>query len=160
MDTMLTFMLSQYAELPVPQETLFCWLDKWLFEKEKRCVDKTFSAQFPWKETGLPQDDFLQRKLHINGRQFLTGPRYRGGDINSPFIDVVASDSNIDCSVLKFISQEWAQLKPQYIRILTPGHDKVQGITDQLIYASCLSGAPEYDATVTLRAAEYADFRL
>lgn len=159
MDTMLAFMLSQYAELPVPQETLFCWLDKWLSEQEKRCVDKTFSAQFPWKETGLPQDYFLQRKLNINGRQFLTGPRYRGGDINSPFIDIVASDSNIDSSVLKFISQEWAQLKPQYIRILTPGHDKVQGITDQLIYASCLSGAPEYNDTVTLRAAEYADFK-
>ncbi len=82
-----------------------------------------------------------------------------GGDINNPFIDIVASDSGIDCSVLKSVSHEWVQLQPQYIRILSPGHLKVQGITDQLIYAFCLSGAPEYpDEVLTLRPAECADF--
>lgn len=159
MDMMLKFMLSQYAQLPVPQDILHNWLEKWISEQERYCVDSTFSARFPWKETGLPQDYFLQRKLNIDGQQFLTGPRYRGGDINSPFIDIVASDSSIDCFVLKSICQEWAQLKPQYIRILTPGHQKIQGTTDQFIYASCLSGASEYqDDTVTLRPAKYADF--
>ncbi|MGY5958943.1 N-acetyltransferase domain-containing protein [Kosakonia sp. BK9b] len=159
MDMMLKFMLSQYAELPVPQDILHSWLEKWISEQEKYCVDSTFSSRFPWKETGLPQAYFLQRKLNIDGQQFLTGPRYRGGDINSPFIDIVASDSSINCSVLKSVCQEWAQLKPQYIRILTPGHEKVHGITDQLIYAAWLSGAAEYeDDTVTLRLAEYADF--
>ncbi len=156
---MLEFMLSQYAQLPVPQDILHSWLEKWISEQEKYCVDSTFSARFPWKETGLPQEYFLQRKLNIDGQHFLTGPRYRGGDINSPFIDIVASDSSIDCSVLKYVCQEWAQLKPLYIRILTPGHHKNQGITDQFIYASCLSGASEYqDDTVTLRLAKHADF--
>lgn len=156
---MLEFMFSQYAQLPVPQDILHSWLEKWISEQEKYCVDSTFSARFPWKETGLPQEYFLQRKLNIDGQHFLTGPRYRGGDINSPFIDIVASDSSIDCSVLKYVCQEWAQLKPLYIRILTPGHHKNQGITDQFIYASCLSGASEYqDDTVTLRLAKHADF--
>lgn len=159
MDRMIKFMLSQYAELPVPQETLCSWLEKWISEQEKWCVDSTFSARFPWKETGLPQEYFLQRKLTIDGQQFLTGPRYRGGDINNPFIDIVASDSGTDWSVLKSVSQEWAQLQPQYIRILSPGHHKVQGVTDQLIYASCLPGVPEYqDEALTLRPAEYTDF--
>ncbi|ELY2668028.1 hypothetical protein ACWWI0_002432 [Cronobacter sakazakii] len=159
MNMMLKFMLSQYAQLPIPQDILHSWLEKWIYEQEKYCVDTTFSARFPWKETGLPQEYFLQRKLNIDGHQFLTGPRYRGGDINNPFIDIVASDSNIDCSVLKSVCQEWEQLKPQYIRILTPGHEESQGITDQFIYASWLSGASEYpDDSVTLRLAEYVDF--
>lgn len=156
---MLRFMLSQYAELPMPEETLHHWLEKWISEQEKRCFDKAFAARFPWNETGLPQEYFLQRKLCINGRHFLTGPRYKGGDINCPFIDIVASDSGIDNSALKFVSQEWAQLKPQHIRIFTPGHNNVQGITDQLIYASCLTHVSEYqDDILNIRPAVYADF--
>ncbi|MGK3430106.1 hypothetical protein ACSLO7_30620, partial [Klebsiella pneumoniae] len=41
-------------------------------------------ARFPWRETGLCQEYFLQRKLKIDGKQFLTGPRYQGGNINKP----------------------------------------------------------------------------
>jgi len=89
-------MLSQYAELPLSQKTLHCWLEKWIYEQEERCTDSAFSARFPWQETGLPQSYFLQRKLCIDGRYFLTGPRYKGGDINSPFIDVVASNAGMD----------------------------------------------------------------
>lgn len=159
MDMMLRFMLSQYAELPMPQKTLHHWLEKWISEQEKRCFDKAFAARFPWNETGLPQEYFLQRKLCINGRHLLTGPRYKGGDINCPFIDIIASDSGIDNSVLKSVSQEWAQLKPQHIRIFTPGHNNVQGITDQLIYASCLTHVSEYQNDIlNIRPAVYADF--
>ncbi|MGS3448410.1 GNAT family N-acetyltransferase [Klebsiella electrica] len=156
---MMTYMLSQYADLPLSQKTLAGWLEKWIYEQERRCTDEAFSAQFPWQETGLPQHDFLQRKLRIAGRHFLTGPRYHGGDINRPFIDIVASDSDINPLVLQAVSQEWAQLKPEYIRILTPFYSNVQGITDQLIYASRLSSAAEYqDDALTLRPAVYADF--
>lgn len=156
---MLTYMLTQYAELPLSKETLRLWLEKWLSEQEARCIDEAFSAQFPWKETGLPRQYFLQRKLSVEGRQFLTGPRYQGGDINKPFIDIVGMDSDINHVALKFISQEWGQLKPQYIRILTSCHHNLQGITDQLIYASPLSCAPEYlDDTLTLKPAVYNDF--
>jgi hypothetical protein len=71
---MMTYMLSQYADLPLSQKTLAGWLEKWIYEQERRCTDEAFSAQFPWQETGLPQHDFLQRKLRIAGRHFLTGP--------------------------------------------------------------------------------------
>ncbi len=159
MDTLLNYMLSQYSELPLPPETRREWLEKWIFQQEQRCVDQRFSAQFPWQETGLPQTYFLQRNLDIDGRKFLTGPRYLGGNIDYPFIDIVASDSNIDDSVIKAISLEWAALKPKQIRILTPGNHKVHGITDQLVYAARLSDAAEYhDDTLTLRLAVYADY--
>ncbi|WLS81034.1 hypothetical protein Q3V30_00520 [Erwinia pyri] len=156
---MLRFMLSQYAELPLPHKTLHNWLEKWIYEQEERCADDAFAARFPWKETGLPQSYFLQRKLCIDGQYFLTGPRYRGGDINRPFIDIVASSAGIDDSVLKAVSREWAELKPQHIRQLTPGNNTVQGVTDQLIYASCLANEPKYyDDALTLKPAASADF--
>ncbi len=52
MDMMLKFMLSQYAELPLPQKTLHSWLEKWISEQTERCADNAFAAGFPWKETG------------------------------------------------------------------------------------------------------------
>lgn len=159
MDMMLSFMLSQYAELPFSQKTLQSRLEKWIYKQEERCADSAFSARFPWKETGLPQSYFLQRKLCIDGRYFLTGPRYKGGDINRPFIDVVASNAGIDDSVLKAISLEWTELKPQHIRQLTPGNTTLQGVTDQLIYASCLTNEPKYyDDALSLKPAEITDF--
>ncbi|NIG21272.1 GNAT family N-acetyltransferase [Pantoea sp. Al-1710] len=159
MDMMLRFMLSQYAGLPFSQNKLHSWLEKWIYEQERKCADSAFAARFPWKETGLHQSYFLQRKLCINGRYFLTGPRYKGGDINCPFIDVVASSAGMDDSVLKAISREWRELKPQHIRQLTPGHIAARGITDQLIYASFPANKSKYyDDALTLKPAAGADF--
>ncbi len=115
---MLSYMLSQYARLPVPEVTLRSWLKQWLSEQESRCTDRSFSARFPWRETGLCQEYFLQRKLKIDGKQFLTGPRYQGGNINKPFIDIVGMDSDLNHTALELISKEWSQLRAQYVRIL------------------------------------------
>lgn len=110
---MLSYMLSQYARLPVPEVTLRSWLKQWLSEQESRCTDRSFSARFPWRETGLCQEYFLQRKLKIDGKQFLTGPRYQGGNINKPFIDIVGMDSDLNHTALELISKEWSQLTTQ-----------------------------------------------
>ena len=107
---MLSYMLSQYARLPVPEVTLRSWLKQWLSEQESRCTDRSFSARFPWRETGLCQEYFLQRKLKIDGKQFLTGPRYQGGNINKPFIDIVGMDSDLNHTALELISKEWSEL--------------------------------------------------
>ncbi|WP_221884921.1 hypothetical protein, partial [Acinetobacter baumannii] len=135
-------MLSQYARLPVPEVTLRSWLKQWLSEQESRCTDRSFSARFPWRETGLCQEYFLQRKLKIDGKQFLTGPRYQGGNINKPFIDIVGMDSDLNHTALELISKEWSQLRAQYVRILVPGQSFPQGIPDQYIYATSFSEPP------------------
>lgn len=70
----------------LPQKNLHSWLENWINNQEERCADNAFAARFPPKETGLPQSYFLQRKLCIDGRYFLTGPRYKGGDINRPLL--------------------------------------------------------------------------
>jgi hypothetical protein len=159
MDMMLGYMLSQYEELPLSKQTLCSWLEKWIDGHEEKCSDNTFAERFPWKEMGLPRTYFLQRKLCINSQYFLTGARYKGGDISSPFIDIVASSAAIDDDVIKAVSREWAKLKPLHIRHLSPGYHTFQGVTDQLIYASCLLNGPEYyDDAITLKTAAIADF--
>lgn len=87
-----------------------------------------FLGAISWRETGLYQEYFLQRKLKIDGKQFLTGPRYQGGNINKPFIDIVGMDSDLNHTALELISKEWSQLRAQYVRILVPGQSFPQGI--------------------------------
>ncbi len=159
MDNILEFMLSQYNGLPVPQSTLHRWLENWICNQEARQKDYSFAAKFPWRELCLPQSYFLQRKLCIDGQFFLTGPRFLGGDIDHPFIDIVASSADVDVSVLQVISKEWAELKPKHIRQLTSGNKSDTSVIDQLVYASPLSHEPKYcDDPLTLSPAVRADF--
>jgi len=159
MDNMLEFMLSQYEALPVSQSTLQRWLKKWIDTQEARQRDNSFSAKFPWKEMSLVQSYFLQRKLCIDGQFFLTGPRFLGGNINHPFVDIVASSAAVNDSVLQTISKEWGELKPKHIRQLTPGKRTDMGVIDQLVYAAPLNHAPKHcDDTLTLTPAEREDF--
>lgn len=118
-----------------------------------------FLGAISWRETGLCQEYFLQRKLKIDGKQFLTGPRYQGGNINKPFIDIVGMDSDLNHTALELISKEWSQLRAQYVRILVPGQSFPQGIPDQYIYATSFSEPPEFnDKSLTLQVATYEDF--
>lgn len=113
------------------------------------------STERNWFMSGI----FLQRKLKIDGKQFLTGPRYQGGNINKPFIDIVGMDSDLNHTALELISKEWSQLRAQYVRILVPGQSFPQGIPDQYIYATSFSEPPEFnDKSLTLQVATYEDF--
>lgn len=159
MDNMLKFMISQYEGLPVSQSTLNRWLKHWIYNQEAKQTDNSFSAKFPWKEMSLPQSYFLQRKLCIDGQFFLTGPRFLGGDINQPFVDIVASSAAVNDSVLQTISKEWIELKPKHIRQLTPGKRPDMGVVDQLVYAAPLNHDPRYcDDALTLASAVRQDF--
>ena len=131
---MLDYMVSRYQSLPVSPHRLRGWLIKWLTQQQAWCRDARFSAAFPWRETGLPQRYFLQRELHIDGQRYLTGPRYLGGDLAQPFIDVVALDGPINQQVACAIMQAWQALNPQTLRVLLPADHPAIGFTDQLIF--------------------------
>ncbi len=71
----------------------------------------------------------------------------------------MASSADIDDSVLKAVSREWADLKPLHIRQLAPCNNNVQGMADQLVYASSLFNQPQYhDDDLTLKPASGTDF--
>jgi len=150
MNAMLAYMLSLYQHIPLPPEKLAIQLNEWLKMQQSWCSDSEFSARFPWRETGLPQSTFLQRQLTVRGHHFITGPRYLGGDIHRPFIDVVASDADMTHDIAKAILQEWTLLNPQSIRILLPAHSPCRGSTDQLIYAAPLNALSNADSKADL----------
>ncbi|WP_288475055.1 N-acetyltransferase [uncultured Pantoea sp.] len=133
---MLNYMVSLYRTVPVSSACLSDWLTRWLAQETLRCHDHHFSAAFPWRETGLPQHTFLQRELSINGQRYLTGPRYLGGDLAQPFIDIVARDGELDHTVASAIMQAWQALSPLKLRILLPASAPDIGVTDQLVFVS------------------------
>ncbi|SFO51064.1 Acetyltransferase (GNAT) family protein [Candidatus Pantoea varia] len=133
---MLDYMVSLYRTVPVSSDCLSDWIASWLAQQQTRCHDHHFSADFPWRETGLPQHTFLQRELTVNGQRYLTGPRYLGGDLSQPFIEIVARDGPIDYAVADAIMQAWQPLKPLQLRILLPASHPDIGSTDQLIFLS------------------------
>lgn len=148
---MLDYMVSLYRTVPVSSACLSAWLASWLAQQQTQCHDHHFSAAFPWRETGLPQHTFLQRELTINGRRYLTGPRYLGGDISQPFIEIVARNGAIDYVVASAIMQAWQPLKPLKLRILLPATHPDIGLTDQLIFLSdsaALTVPPDEDISL------------
>lgn len=131
---MLDYMVSRYQSLPVSPNRLRGWLTDWLMQQQSWCRDARFSAAFPWRETGLPQRYFLQRELRIDGYRFLTGPRYSGGDLAQPFIDIVALDGPLNQQAACAIMQAWQAINPLRLRILLPATHATVGTTDQLIF--------------------------
>jgi len=156
---MLDYMMSLYRTVPVSSDCLSDWIASWLAQQQNRCHDHHFSANFPWRETGLPQHTFLQRELIINGQRYLTGPRYLGGDPAQPFIEIVARDGPLDYAVASTIMQAWQPLNPLKLRILLPASHPDIGLTDQLICISDSAGltAP-HDEDISLVKAGRKDF--
>ncbi|MGK3143546.1 N-acetyltransferase [Pantoea sp. C2G6] len=133
---MLDYMVSFYRDMPVSSDRLSDWLTGWLAQHQNWCHDPGFSASFPWRETGLPQRAFLQRELKINGHHYLTGPRYLGGDLAQPFIEIIARNGAVDHRVASAIMQAWRPLRPRQLRALLPVAHPASGSTDQLIFLS------------------------
>lgn len=156
---MLNYMHSYYERVPLSSDELKFQLKQWINVQVSRCTDEAFALMFPWKETGLPTEYFLQRQLKINGQSYLTGPRYKACNIDQPFIDIVAFDAPITSDVLMAVSKEWADMCPKYIRILVPEDCPLQGITDQLIYAFPVSVGSKFpkDPGIHLDTASIAD---
>lgn len=140
---MLDYMVSLYRTVPVSSDCLSAWLARWLAREQSRCHDHHFSAAFPWRETGLPQHTFLQRELTINGQRYLTGPRYLGGDLAQPFIDVIARDGALDFAAADAIMRAWQVLNPLRLRVLLPVTHAEIGVTDQLLFLSDPASLPE-----------------
>lgn len=68
---MLEFMLSQYAQLPVPQDILHSWLEKWISEQEKYCVDSTFQQGSRGKKLACHRSIFYSENLILMDSIFL-----------------------------------------------------------------------------------------
>ncbi|WP_073583331.1 GNAT family N-acetyltransferase [Vibrio quintilis] len=162
---MIDHMLQKYAFLPYSRQTLKRNLERFLSQQLSWCDDPDFSARFPFQETGLEQAFFQQKVIHVNGQSYLTGPRYLGGDINQPFIELIASTAPVSTAAARKIFSDWQPLQAQHIRVLRQretGLSKASqpGTTDQLIYIAPIphsSQVQNREAHVSLRLAQPAD---
>ncbi|CAM3528584.1 hypothetical protein VA7868_02273 [Vibrio aerogenes CECT 7868] len=165
---MLDYMLHTFSFLPYPPQVLKDNLETFLSEHLAYCDDPDFSARFPFEQTGLDQSFFLQKVIHTDGEAYLTGPRYLGGDINQPFIELLASTAPVTAEAARQIFDRWQPLQAKEIRILRRPGANLPGVTDQLIYIGEIPQTPDepslnkpflnkQDNNVRLRTAQSAD---
>ena len=131
---MLDYMAEQFSSIPVDSESLRIGMKDYINEQLLWCEDSNFSANFPFRETGLPQDFFLQKIVSCDGNDYLTGPRYRGGDLKKPFIDLVASTAPLTQRAMASILDVWYPMGALSVRVLRPVSDDTSGCADQFFY--------------------------
>lgn len=136
---MLSYMLSQYARLPVPEVTLRSWLKTMVVRAGIEVYRQKFLGAISLERNWIMSGIFFTTKTQNWWKAISYWPRYQGGNINKPFIDIVGMDSDLNHTALELISKEWSQLRAQYVRILVPGQSFLQGIPDQYIYAAYFS---------------------
>ncbi|WP_252178270.1 GNAT family N-acetyltransferase [Endozoicomonas sp. 4G] len=77
----------------------------------------------------------MQKNIEVEGESYLTGPRYFGGDIKRPFIELIASSSPLTESAIREIFRVWQPLGATSLQILRPAGIEEAGNIDQLFYA-------------------------
>lgn len=131
---MLDYMVEQFSSLPVDSGLLRNGMKDYIDEQLLWCEDSNFSSNFPFRETGLPQDFFLQKIVSCDGNDYLTGPRYRGGDLKKPFIDLVASSAPLTRRAMASILDVWHPMGACSVRVLRPVSEDTRGCADQFFY--------------------------
>lgn len=151
---MLDYMMKTFSSLPILKENLKVGLCDYLTEQLQWCKDPSFSSRFPFQETGLPQQFFQQKIIRSSGADYLTGPRYLGGDIHQPFIELVASSAPLTAEAAHHIFDAWQPLGANTIRELRQLKTHTTGQVDQQIYSrhvstpSLTSISPDNEVTV------------
>ncbi|QDX31415.1 GNAT family protein [Dickeya poaceiphila] len=131
---MLDYMLEQFSSLPVEPGLLRDGMKNYIDEQLLWCEDSKFSSNFPFRETGLPQEFFLQKIISCDGNEYLTGPRYRGGDLRKPFIDLVASSAPLTRRAIASILDVWQPMGAGSVRLLRLVSEDTRGRADQFFY--------------------------
>lgn len=132
---MLEHMLRRFSHLPVPSGKLNAGIDFFLRENLRFCNDPSFSSCFPFREMGLDQSFFQQKVIPSDGEVYLTGPRYLAGDLNAPFIEMIASSAPLSARSARDIFNYWEPLGADCIRVLRKPSSSERGIPNQLIFA-------------------------
>ncbi|MBJ7556267.1 hypothetical protein [Marinomonas spartinae] len=135
---MLDYLYKSFRFLPIAPGVLKSGLETYLSEQRAWCESADFSALFPFKELELPQDFFLQKVMHCDGVDYLTGPRFLNGNIESPYIELAASSGPLTSKAAEQIFKLWEPLQAKHIRVLRPAKEKGKGIRDQGFYACSL----------------------
>lgn len=122
--------------IPIASETLQSNIDAYLEMHLNYCTNLDFARCFPWKELNLPLPFFLQHVIQSQGEYYLAGPRFFGGNIQKPFVQVIASTAPLTQTAANDILAYWAALDTEMLQILRHGNEPVLGQIDQYIYVA------------------------
>ncbi len=136
-----------------------------------RCEDRAFAARFARScpVPGAEPSEYLHRLLALDDtRVLLGGIRFRGGALDHPFVDVLATSWDVEAAggyaaVVAAVNAEWSRFAPRAVRILraTPGLEEpaLAVEVDQLVVAGRVDelvrrAPPQHTGRVALRPLE------
>jgi hypothetical protein len=112
----------------------------WLDVETARVSDDDFAAQF-YKHLSLPgvlPSDYLHRVIRTSHGSLLGGIRFRGRDVNRPFVEIIAHGFDDLHRLRACVREEWSMFRPEYLRLcVRPGRISEQNaLLDMSIYVS------------------------
>lgn len=127
----------------------------WLDVEASRVSDDDFAAQF-YKHVSLPgvlPSDYLHRIIHTPYGGLLGGIRFRGRDVNRPFVEIIAHGFDDLERLRACVSDEWSMFRPEYLRISgRPGRTSGPNtLLDMSIYLSRYRDMTEPEHRVRLQ---------
>ena len=113
-------------------------LASWLEGEAARVNDQDFARLFSdhIDLPGVVADDYLHRSIHTSHGTVLGGIRFKGRDINRPFVEIIVHSFDDLDRLRDCVRQEWSMFAPPLLRLRTrPG--RITGanvVLDRSIY--------------------------
>ena len=115
-------------------------VESWLDVEASRVTDDDFAAQF-YNHLSLPgikPTDYLHRIIRTSHGNVLGGIRFRGRDVNRPFVEIIAHGFDNLHLLRSCVRDEWSMFRPEYLRLcVRPGSDSgPNALLDMSIYVA------------------------
>ena len=130
-------------------------LQAWLDDQLERVTSPSFAALFADNLAipGAAPADFNHRMIRHQGQELLGGIRFYGGQVEHPFVEVVAHGFSDEAQLRTCVAAEWSQFKPKGLRLLVapdqrPAEDAV---VDTRVYAARYGELRLPDGRIKLR---------
>lgn len=112
----------------------------WLAEELARTSDDAFARSFSdhIDLPGVSSSDYLQRVVHSERGDLLGGIRFRGRDIDKPFIEIIAHTFDDVDDLARCVAAEWSAFAPKALRLRTLPRS-LEGpdiVVDQTVHAA------------------------
>ncbi|TQK31204.1 hypothetical protein [Arthrobacter sp. SLBN-53] len=126
----------------------------WLAEELARTCDEAFARSFSdhIDLPGVSSSDYLQRVIRTERGDLLGGIRFRGRNIDRPFVEIIAHTFDDVDDLARCVAAEWSEFAPKALRLRTrPGVLAGPGIVvDQTVHAARCRDLGEPDHRIGL----------
>lgn len=123
-------LVDRFCRLPLPKYGSTQQWQRWIESQLARCDDTEFAKRFAgWVPiAGVPASAYQHRVITVENTKLLCGIRFKGGDPNFPFVDLIACDGEWDGEPTHtwadVIRSEFAEFQPRAMRYaVKPGAD-------------------------------------